>query len=251
MMVSSPTGLVDFHCHLDLYPDFESAVEQRERDGLFTLTVTTTPKAWPHNRDITEATRHVRSALGLHPQLVDKYSHEISLWKEYLPQTRYIGEVGLDAGPRFYKSFEKQKEVFAQILSACALSGGKILSIHSVRSSKIVLDMIESRLPSTRGRVVLHWFTGTPSEAKKAVELGCYFSINPTMLNKNRGRKLVQSLPIVRVLTETDGPFTGEIIAQDGTTAVLNTVAGMAQLFGKEEEEMRTAVIANLRSLLQ
>src|SRR5579863_615495 len=65
----SNSGLVDFHCHLDLYPDHAAAVAECERAGVFTLTVTTTPKAWPRNHQLATATRHVRAALGLHPQL--------------------------------------------------------------------------------------------------------------------------------------------------------------------------------------
>ena len=50
------SGLVDFHCHLDLDPDHAAAVERCERDGVFTLTVTTTPKAWPRNHELASAT---------------------------------------------------------------------------------------------------------------------------------------------------------------------------------------------------
>ncbi|MGB3540093.1 MAG: TatD family hydrolase [Mesorhizobium sp.] len=82
------------------------------------LTVTTTPKAWPWNHELASATCHVRAALGLHPQLVAKRAREIGLWEKLLPQTRYFGEVGLDAGPRFYKSFETQKEIFCPCVVA-------------------------------------------------------------------------------------------------------------------------------------
>jgi TatD DNase family protein len=93
---------VDLHCHLDLYPDFVSAVEEAERAGVYTLTVTTTPKAWPRNREVTQGTRFVRAALGLHPQLIHERKDEISLWDQYLAEARYVGEVGIDAGPRYY-----------------------------------------------------------------------------------------------------------------------------------------------------
>ncbi|MGD9914159.1 MAG: TatD family deoxyribonuclease, partial [Rhizobiaceae bacterium] len=46
------SGLVDFHCHQDLYPDHAAAVDRCERDGVFTLTMTTTPKAWPRNHEL-------------------------------------------------------------------------------------------------------------------------------------------------------------------------------------------------------
>src|SRR5690606_41565861 len=94
------SGLVDFHCHLDLYPDHAAEVERCERDGVFTLTVTTTPKACPRNHELASATRHVRAALGPQPQLVSERAHEIALWAVLLPRTRCVGEVGQDAGPR-------------------------------------------------------------------------------------------------------------------------------------------------------
>src|SRR5687768_16793465 len=107
----SPAGLVDFHCHLDLYPDPAAAVAACERAEIRTLTVTTTPRAWPRNDALTTSTQYVSAALGLHPQLVSERASELELWKEYLPQTRYVGEVGLDAGPRFYRSLDIQKKV--------------------------------------------------------------------------------------------------------------------------------------------
>ena len=41
----STEGLVDFHCHLDLYPDHRAAVQEAEASGVFMLAVTTTPRA--------------------------------------------------------------------------------------------------------------------------------------------------------------------------------------------------------------
>lgn len=120
-------------------------------------------------------------ALGLHPQLVADRASELSLFEELLPQFRYVGEVGLDASSRFYRSFEKQKAVFATILNRCAEVGDKVLSVHSVRCARHVLDIVETNLPRERGRVVLHWFTGGASEARRAVEMGCYFSLNEQM----------------------------------------------------------------------
>ena len=200
--------LVDFHCHLDLFPDVKSAVTDAEEAGIYTLAVTTTPRAWPRNQELALPTKHVRAALGLHPQLVSDRASELSIREEYFSQTRYIGEVGLDAGPRYYPSFGLQKEVFTRILQKCAGSEGKVLSVHSVRCVKIVLDLIEMHFPKERGAVVLHWFSGSKSDARRAADLGCYFSINAAMIDTDRGRDLVRSLPQDRLLTETDAPFT-------------------------------------------
>jgi TatD DNase family protein len=176
-------NLVDFHCHLDLYPDFENIIKECEQINLYTLAVTTTPRAWPRNRDLTSNTNYVRAALGLHPQLIDKdAAAELSLWEKYLPEARYIGEIGLDFSPNFLHTIKEQVRVFERILQWCAKAGDKILSIHAVRSTGMVLDLIENNLPSGRCGVVMHWFTGSTAEAKRALELGCYFSINSKMV---------------------------------------------------------------------
>jgi TatD DNase family protein len=137
-------ALVDFHCHLDLYQDHGAVIDECERLGICTLTVTMTPKAWPRNRDLTRETRYVWAAHGLHPQLVAERIHELPLLETHLPETRYVGEVGLDAGSRFYRSFDQQKQVFERILTLCAQHGDKILTVHSVRAVTTILDMIET-----------------------------------------------------------------------------------------------------------
>jgi TatD DNase family protein len=242
---------VDFHCHLDLYPDFVSAIADAERAGVYTLTVTTTPKAWQRNHELTRRTRCVRAAIGLHPQLVHERSHEIALWEELLPETRYVGEVGLDAGPRYFRSIELQKKIFEHVLKACARAGGKILTVHSVRSAKSVLDLIEAHLPRDRGRAVMHWFTGSKSEARRAVELGCYFSINSQMLLGDRGRDLFITLPQDRILTETDGPFTKIGNRPALPIDVRNTVESIAALKGTTAEQITAQIRENLKRLLE
>jgi TatD DNase family protein len=242
--------LVDFHCHLDLYPGHARLVAGCEREGIFALAVTTTPRAWPRNHELASATKHVRAALGLHPQLVNERAHEISLWREYLPDATYIGEVGLDAGPRFYGSFETQKQVFQTILRECAAKGGKILSIHSVRAARIVLDMLEAHLPRSRGVAVLHWFTGTKTDAARAVQLGAYFSINGEMLRNDRHRAMVASLPLDRILTETDGPFT-KVDGHDARPAdVWRTVEELARLRSIASLEVLEIIINNLKCVV-
>ena len=242
-------SLVDFHCHLDLYPDHAAAVAECERAGIFTLTVTTTPRAWSRNKELAAPTRHVHAALGLHPQLVAERAGELSLWEKYLPETRYVGEVGLDAGPRFYRSLDLQKQVFECILKACERAGDKILTVHSVRATPAVLDMVEAHLPSSRGRVVLHWFTGSKAEARRAIDLGCYFSINGEMLRNERHRTMIATLPIERILTESDGPFTQVLGRPAHPADVLMSVELLARTRGIDPDAAASTILTNLKRL--
>jgi TatD DNase family protein len=243
-------GLVDFHCHLDLYPNHAEIVAECERAHTFTLAVTTTPRAWPRNNELAAKTKYVRAALGLHPQLVAERSDEISIWQDHLSESRYVGEVGLDAGPRFYRSLELQKRVFAQVLRSCAEAGDKILTLHSVRAASAVIDMLEAHLLPAKGKAVLHWFTGTLAEARRACELGCYFSINGEMLKKDNHRKLVAGLPRNRILTETDGPFTQAGTRPARPLDVGSTIESLSKLLSVDRDEMVGTVRYNLRQLI-
>ncbi len=241
---------VDFHCHLDLYPDFPANIQECETAGIATLAVTTTPKAYLRNEELTRSTAHVRAALGLHPQLVAQRADELALFEELLPRTRYVGEVGLDAGRQYYGSFNQQTEVFTAILQLCAQAGGKILSVHSIRSAGQVLNLVEKHLPVERGRVVLHWFSGSASELRRAVELGCYFSVNAAMLTTPAGQSTISAIPLERLLTETDGPF----VKIGGRAAhpkdIVTLMDGLADKRRLAPEAVRAQLVMNLRCLL-
>ncbi|MCY4239007.1 MAG: TatD family hydrolase [Rhodospirillaceae bacterium] len=240
---------VDFHTHLDLYPDLSAAIAACDRRRTATLTVTTTPKAFARNCELSQTSEFVRVGLGLHPQLVAERSKEISLFEKLLPGTRYVGEIGLDAGPHHYRSLELQKSIFERILRLCADEGGKILSIHSVRATKPVLDMLEMHFPSHRGTAVLHWFSGSASEARRGVALGCYFSVNERMLASPNARRIVREIPENRILTETDGPF----VKRDGKPIpagdVTQAVKEIAALRGLGASVIQSLIVENLRNL--
>ena len=246
-IMNPSSSLVDFHCHVDLYPDHTLAVQEADTAGVFTLAVTTTPLAWPRNHELAQRTKHVRAALGLHPQLVAERAGELELWDHYLSEASYVGEVGLDAGPRFYKSLAMQKQVFQHVLQRCADAGGKVISVHSVRSARAVLDHIELFLPPSKGKVVLHWFTGSKAEAQRALELGCYFSINATMLENERHASMVALIPLDRLLTETDGPFTKTDKRPSKPADVAVVVKALSQLHGIPTSTVAATVLTNLR----
>ncbi|MBA4172574.1 MAG: hydrolase TatD [Hyphomicrobium sp.] len=242
---------VDFHAHLDLYPDLQEAIRSCDNRKTATLAVTTTPLAFKRNLELAASSKFVRVGLGLHPQLVEERYEEIELFEKLLPQTRYVGEVGLDAGPRFYRSLDLQKQAFERILRLCASSKDKVLSVHSVRATRAVLDMVEKHLPQDKGTVVLHWFTGGVAEVRRAVALGCYFSVNEQMLSSPNGLKIVTAIPTDRILTETDGPFLLRKEAPIPAGDVRRAISLMANTLAIGELQARHVVRRNLKTLLQ
>jgi TatD DNase family protein len=241
---------VDFHCHLDLYPDPVQIACEAEQNGVRTLAVTTTPRAWPREREMFAHLRFVRPALGLHPELVAQHADEITLWERYLEETRYIGEVGLDSRPRARSSLPEQRAVFRRVLDACAEHGGKILTVHSAGIPGETVRMIADRLQPDRGRVVLHWFTGGTAQMTAAARHGCYFSINASMLRSEKGRSLIKAIPRDRILTETDGPLTQTADAPARPRDVVHTVAQLAAFLDLAPKVLAEQIRGNLRNLL-
>ena len=119
--------------------------------------------------------------------------------------------------------------------------------MHAVRSVDTTLDMVEQFLPKGKGIVVIHWFTGTPIQAKRAVELGCYFSVNSSMLKSKRSRTVMSNIPVNRLLTETDGPFTSENFNQ--LQQIKMTVEDLSNLYGVNSNSMTQKILANLKTL--
>jgi TatD DNase family protein len=70
--------------------DLLSLIAECDRGAVATVTVTTTPKAWPRNGDMTAASCYVRAALRLHPQLVAEREGDIALSERHLSEARYF-----------------------------------------------------------------------------------------------------------------------------------------------------------------
>jgi len=198
--------MMDLHCHLDLYKDPISVVGEIVRTETFVLSVTNTPTAYERTSALSLNNELIVTGVGLHPQLVYQRAREASQIANWIGQTDFVGEIGLDGGPEYSTSWAEQLEVFEYALRLSSNKGGRILSIHSRRAATSVLDLLEQY--SISNTPVLHWFSGTAKEVKRASDIGCWFSVGPAMLKGKKGRELLRLMPKDRVLLETDGPFT-------------------------------------------
>lgn len=197
--------MIDFHTHLDLYPDPSAVAKECSVRDMDVLSVTTTPSAWKGTSALATPGSRVRTALGLHPQIAHQRRSELDLFDSYLPDAPYVGEVGLDGAPEFKKHWDDQLAVFNHVLQACSRAGGRIMSIHSRRAASTVLDRLEV-FPNA-GVPILHWFSGNKRDLERAISLNCWFSVGPAMLIAAKGLDLVGHIPREQILTETDGPF--------------------------------------------
>jgi TatD DNase family protein len=225
--------LFDMHCHLDLMPSMIGFASEALKAGIGLLAVTTTPKAYEKEMVALCSYTNIRVALGLHPQLVFQRYNELSIIEKHIGNARYVGEIGLDFNHQFYKSKGKQMDVLDNITRWCSENGGKVISIHSVHSDKVVLDILEKYQCTKQNNCILHWFSGSLIQLQRAVEMGCFFSVNSAMIKSANGRKMICNLPCEKIVLETDAPFLNEIldvckikIELEGALSLLNDIFG-------------------------
>ncbi|KAE9640170.1 Qat anti-phage system TatD family nuclease QatD [Pseudomonas sp. PB106] len=196
---------MDFHCHLDLYPNAREVFAQAVEKNMFTWLVTTSPRAFSATSKVLGGHENVLITPGLHPEIVHERYIELDTLIEQIKHVAAVGEVGLDGSKRFQHSYEAQHKVFTSVVAQCANVGGRVLSIHSRQAVRDVLAVLNDH-PGF-GTAVLHWFTGTAAELRSASEMGCWFSIGPAAFNSASGKALAKKLPRDRVVPESDGPF--------------------------------------------
>jgi TatD DNase family protein len=240
--------MIDFHCHVDLFPDPSALVEECERIGLYVLSVTTVPSAWEGTVALAQRSKRIRTALGLHPEIAHERQSELQLFDQLLPNAKYVGEIGLDRTLGTDVRWPVQSLVFRHILASCQRIGGRIMSIHSRRATDAVLDELEA-FPNA-GIPVLHWFTGSQAQLRRAVTLGCWFSVGPAMLRGRRGRELVAQMPRDRILTESDGPFAkiGDRAAMPSD--VSSALEHLRNLWSVDSSDADHIVMENFRMLV-
>lgn len=196
---------MDFHCHLDLYPNAKTVYADTLVRNEFTWLVTTSPRAFAATSKVLPLTQRLLISPGLHPEVADRKAGELDLLMAQLESVKAVGEVGLDGSARYKHTFSIQQKIFSAVVAHSESLGGRILSVHSRTAAKEVLSTFESH-PSF-GIAVLHWFTDSPSALRRATALGCWFSVGPAMLSSANGRNLASLMPRERVVPESDGPF--------------------------------------------
>jgi len=180
--------------------------------------------------------------------LLPERAGELPLFESLIPEAKYIGEIGLDGSAAHKQSMGVQTTVLESILSMVNRAGGRIMTLHSRSAATRVLASLK-KFPNA-GEFVLHWFTGSETELRAAIEMGAWFSIGPAMFASRRGLELCASMPRDRILTETDGPFAASkgapLLPWDSALAL----EGLARLWRVDADEVAETVMANFKRLV-
>jgi len=242
---------MDAHMHFDLYKNREEILDYIERQKSYTLAMTNLPSLYKKYREIYSQYNYTKIALGFHPELVKNYYHQIDIFERICKDTRYIGEVGLDFTTDDLRERKMQEEIFVRVVEASSRYGKKIMSVHTRRAAKPVLDI----LTNFNGGVIFHWFSGNLTELQEAVNRDYYFSLNHQMLRSTSGKTIINNIPVDRILIESDAPFTkgmeeiydmrllnviynyiAELYAQDITTVKKRIKLNFIELLNQRED---------------
>ena len=195
--------IIDTHCHFDMMPNPEAYISAREKAGDIVIGMTNLPSYFRMGRPHLKGFKYIRLALGLHPLLAAEYKREISLFKQFVDQTSYIGEIGLDFSREGIATKDEQLSALREILTE--LRGKKkIVSVHSRKAEKALFDLLcEYDIKN----VIFHWYSGPVDLIPSILNHGYYFSINEAMCRSKNGRSIIGNIPKDRLLTETDAPY--------------------------------------------
>ena len=253
--------LVDIHIHFDdsQYDADREAVMQRAKEAGVTTIITAGlgPKTNRKALALTQQYDCVRATLGIYPidaldeqHAATDITAELAYIEEHKQNIFGIGECGLDL---FHgKDIDKQIPVFAQQI-ALARKLKKPIVVHS---RKAELETIETLEKHKAERVVLHCFGGRKHFIEKAVALGYYFSIPPSILRATHFQQLVEVVPLRQLLTETDGPYQSpfkkdDVPVRNEPAFILETIRCIARIKGLTEQECRNQLYMNFQRLQQ
>lgn len=186
----------------------------------------------------------VFTSLGLHPtQVAEMTEQEVELYKQFVLENKdqivAVGEIGLD---RFWikseEEYQRSKKIFLEMLELAE----KIRKPVVIHSRKAEEDAIEI-LASYKLNVLMHSFTGNMTAAKRALDMGFYFSVNYKVTNSKSMRKIAKNFPLEFLLTETDAPFLapdGGVNTPLGVRAVIEEIAKLRGLPFEEIDKITT-----------
>lgn len=198
------SNLIDMHFHLDFYKNHRQIYSQINNLEQYTLCVTNSPGVFLSCLKLYPETKFMKFALGFHPQEIISNKLSMRDFRLCINRASYIGEVGVDLSAKFVHSEQIQLKYFTTIMEL-AKEYNRITSIHIRNAEDKVIEIIDKIRPR---KCIIHWFNGNEEQLDKLIKLGCYFSINTHMVSSQRQISIMKSIPIDKILIESDGPFT-------------------------------------------
>lgn len=266
-MTTHPAPIVDTHCHLDYIvrgpepgegetptpPSTDEVLERAAEAGVkWLVNPGVTPARFPEILALAERYDNVYAALSVHPTDVADIEHDPTWLDSFIacldhPKVVAIGETGLD----YYHNTEpahlaQQKHCFRAFLTLGRDRNLPII-IHDRESHEDVLATVKE-FPGVRG--IMHCFSGDTAFAEAMIAQDFYISFagNLTFKNAANLHEAAKSVPLERILVETDAPFLSPVPFRgkpNEPARVRYVVEKIAELKGIPYDDVAAVTTAN------
>ncbi len=251
------THLVDMHMHAGFADDPATFAHALADANIASFANTVTPQEYARLSPTLASALSMRLGLGLHPWWISTselggLDDALAAFERELATTRFVGEVGLDFWPSRARTKDEQLEALTRIARLCAAKGNVLVSLHSVKAERELLDVLENSGCLERCTCILHSYGGPSGQLSRAIEDGCLFSVGTRMLSTKRGREYARIIPEERLLVESDLPAAaGEPTSvRDVTRSLESVIDGLARIRGTDLERLRESIGARSDVLL-
>ncbi|MGI2032031.1 TatD family hydrolase [Rhizobium panacihumi] len=248
--------LIDTHCHLD-FAEFEA-----ERDDIIArahasgvkqmVTISTRVAQLDTLLAITEKYPSVFCSVGTHP---NNAGEELDIQTEDLVRLANshdkivaIGEAGLDYFYDTQTPADQKTGLLRHI--AAARETGLPLVIHSRSADEDMAEILKAESGKGGFPFILHCFSSGAELARVGVELGGYVSFSGilTFPKSEDIREIAKTVPLDRLLVETDAPFLAPKRwrgKRNEPSYVVNTAEVLAEVHGLSYAEMADITTEN------
>lgn len=198
----------------------------------------------------------IYAAVGVHPSDIDGLNEETYAWLKQqatLPKTVAIGEIGLD----YY--WDKEPEVqkaqrywFKRQLELARETKLPVI-IHSrdaaADTMEVMRDAHAEEIPG-----VIHCYSYSKEMAQEFIRMGYYIGVGGVVTFKNakKLKETVESIPLDRILLETDCPYMAPEPyrgTRNDSSNIPYVIAKIAELKGITAEEVERVTEQNARKL--
>ena len=207
--------IIDSHCHLDYEPMFsylDNVIKRADQSNVkIMLTISVADKKYNNIIEITNKYTNVYGTYGIHPHEAKNHSkinkdiilQRLNISKKIIG----IGETGLDF---YYNHSDKDEQIrlFEEHIKA-SISSKLPLVIHSRDAEDLTYDILSKYSKKNQLKILMHCFTGTKKFADKLLGLDAFFSASGiiTFKKSNNLKETFKSIPLNKILIETDSPY--------------------------------------------
>lgn len=250
---------VDSHCHLNyggLVEDLDGVIKRAEDAGVgCMLAINTKIHEYDEVLAIAEKHSHIFASVGVHPHEAENepdVALAALLSRAQHPKVVGIGETGLDY---YYDNAPRAMQIvnFKTHIAAARESQLPII-IHTRDADDDCIDILRDEMKKGAFPGLIHCFTASQRLADAVLDMGLSISISGIVTFKNATelRDVVKTIPLDRLLVETDSPFLAPIPHRGRTCEpayVVDTLRYIADMRGISFEALREITTANFFAL--